>query len=318
MRTVVWWYLIPFVAGLVILQVIGSRFERAQWTLPLRLAGGSSQTAPDSGGTDPTVTRAVAAGRLWQAQDQYLHRLLTTPGDEGAMRRLVAVRRRLAGDNALALLRQSSAFQEAIAFGKETAEQYSKDSMKILALADTRAAAEIVAEEPHNAGRWPVRVAPGTSRNAPSAAGVSVPRASSASTDSHKVQSGTPPVGDSSTSTTAEVKASSTAPQAAPDPRQTAFTVPVHSSDLPIVSNRGELFGLDCAQRAFTLHTSNGDEQYFASPNIVIYVRGSQSEKLPAFCALQRFLGHTVLVWSTIDGHRNISTALSVLMPTPQ
>ena len=211
MRTVVWWYLIPFVAGLVILQVIGSRFERAQWTLPLRLAGGSSQTAPDSGGTDPTVTRAVAAGRLWQAQDQYLHRLLTTPGDEGAMRRLVAVRRRLAGDNALALLRQSSAFQEAIAFGKETAEQYSKDSMKILALADTRAAAEIVAEEPHNAGRWPVRVAPGTSRNAPSAAGVSVPRASSASTDSHKVQSGTPPVGDSSTSTTAEVKASSTA-----------------------------------------------------------------------------------------------------------
>ena len=104
---------------------------------------------------------------------------------------------------------------------------------------------------------------------------------------------------------------------AAADPKQT-FTVSVRSSDLPIVSSRGSLFGVDCQQRAFMLHGSNGDEEYFAAPNIVMYVRGSQSEKLPAFCALQRFLGHTVLVWSTIDGHRNISTALSVLMPTPQ
>ncbi|HVI84186.1 MAG TPA: hypothetical protein VNA86_02635, partial [bacterium] len=95
------------------------------------------------------------------------------------------------------------------------------------------------------------------------------------------------------------------------------FTVSVRSSDLPIVSSRGNLFGVDCQQRAFTLHSADGDEEYYAAPNIVMYLRGSRSEKLVDFCGLQHFLGHTVLVWSTLDGHRNISTALSVMMPAP-
>ena len=311
MRTAVW-YLVPFVAGLVILQVVG-RFDNSHRVFSVaNLTAGISRNVHDSGGADATVPQPVAAGRLSPVQDQYLQRLITAPADEEAMRRLVAVRRQMAGDNPLTLLRQSAALQRAIALG-ETAEQYSEDRMRILALADTRAATEIVAEG-HNSGRSSVRVTTGLPRNTSSAGGASSPRSSAAPVDSHGARSGTQPSEDASVSGT--VKANAALP-AAPDSKQTRFTVPVHSSDLPIVSSRGDLFGVDCQQRVFMLHGSNGDEEYFAAPNIVMYVRGSQSEKLGDFCGLQRFLGHTVIVWSTVEGHRSISTALSVLMPAP-
>ena len=312
MRTAVW-YLVPFVAGLVILQLVG-RFDSSHRVFSVaNLTGGISRNAPDSRGADATVPQSVAAGRLSPVQDQYLQRLVTAPGDDEAMRRLVAVRRQMAGDNPLTLLRQSAALQQAIALG-ETAEQYSEDRMRILALADTRAATEIVAEGGHNSGRSSVRVTPGLPRNTSSALGVSSPRSSAAPVDSHGAQSRTQPSEDASVSGTVKANAALPVP---PDSRRTRFPVSVHSSDQPIVSSRGDLFGVDCQQRAFMLHGSNGDEEYFAAPNIVMYVRGSQSEKLGDFCGLQRFLGHTVIVWSTVEGHRSISTALSVLMPAP-
>ena len=313
MRNVVW-YLAPFVAGLVILQLLGFRFDNAPRAFPLADLAGGSRNAPDSSGTEATVPPSATPASLSQVQEDYLRRLLNTPGDERAMRRLVAIRRRLAGDNPLTLLRQSAALQQAVALGKETAEQYSEDRMRVLALADTRAATEILAEGGRNPGRSSARVTSGISRNTSSAAGASPPRSSVASIDLHGAQTGTQPSADPPMPGTGKAN---TAFPAAPDRKQTTFTVSVRNADLPIVSSRGDLFGVDCQQRAFMLHSGNGDEEYYAAPNIVMYLRGSQSEKLVDFCGLQRFLGRTVLVWSTVDGHRNISTALSVLMPTP-
>ncbi len=314
MRNAVW-YLVPFVAGLVILQLIGFRFENGPREFSLAgLSGGGSRNPPDSVGREGAISPPATAGRLSQMQEEYLRRLLHTPGDEQAMRRLVAVRRRLAGDNPLTLLRQSAASQRAVALGKETGEQYSEDRMKVLALADTRAATEILAEGVRNPGRPSARAESGVSRNTSATAGASPPRSSTTPVDSHGPKSGAQPSVDPPTAGMAKANGAS---PGVPDPKQTTFTVSVRSSDLPIVSSRGNLFGVDCQQRAFMIHSSNGDEEYFAAPNIVMYLRGSQSQKLVDFCGLQHFLGHPVLVWSTVDGHRSISTALSVLMPAP-
>ena len=309
------WYLAPFVAGLVILQLLGFRFDNGPRAFPLaELAGGGSQNAPGSSETEAIVAPSATPASLSQVQEDDLRRLLSAPGDERAMRRLVAVRRRLAGDNPVTLLRQSAALQQAVALGKQTAEQHSADRMRVLALADTRAATEILAEGGRNPRPSSARVTSGISRNTSSAAGVSPPRSSVVSIDSHGAQPGTQsPVGPPMPGT---AKANASFPAAA-DSKQTTFAISVRSADLPIVSSRGDLFGVDCQQRAFMLHGGTGDEEYYAAPNIVIYLRGSQSEKLADFCGLQRFLGRTVLVWSTVEGHRNISTALSVQMPTP-
>jgi len=307
------WVLVPFVAGVVILQLIGFHFENGPRVFSLgNPSGGGSRNAPYAAGTEAADPQPVTARRLSQAQDEYLQLLLNTPDNEQAMRRLVAVRRRLADDNPLTLLRQSAALQQTLALGKQTAEQHSADRIRVLALADTRAATEILAEGGRNPGRSLAGGTPGPSRSWP-AAGASPRRSNASSTDSHVAQSGAQPSADPPTPMMG--KAGAALPAAA-DPKQT-FTVSVRSSDLPIVSSRGNLFGVDCQQRAFTLHSADGDEEYYAAPNIVMYLRGSRSEKLVDFCGLQHFLGHTVLVWSTLDGHRNISTALSVMMPAP-
>jgi hypothetical protein len=308
------WFLVPFVAGLVILQLIGFHFENGPRVFSLGdVSGGGSRNAPYTAGTEVASPQPVTARRLSQAQDEYLQLLLNTPGNEQVMRRLVAVRRRLADDNPLTLLRQSAALQKAAAIGKETAEQHSADRMRVLALADTRAATEILAEGGRNSSRSIPRATSGPSRNIAPAAGASPPRSSASSVDSRGAQSGAQPSADLPTP---GMRNANAAFSAAPGPKQT-FSVSVRSSDLPIVSSRGNLFGVDCQQRAFMLHSSDGDEEYYAAPNIIMYLRGSRSEKLVDFCGLQHFLGQTVLVWSTVDGHRNISTALSVLMPAP-
>ena len=308
------WVLVPFVAGVVILQLIGFHFENGPRVFSLGdLPGGGSRNAPYATGTEVASPQPVTARRLSQAQDEYLQLLLNTPDNAQAMRRLVAVRRRLADDNPLTLLRQSAELQQAVALGKQSAEEHSADRMRVLALADTRAATEILAEGGRNPGRSLARVTPGPSRSTSAGAGASPPRSSASSIDSHGSQSGAQPSADPPRPGMGKANA---ALSAAADPKQT-FTVSVRSSDLPIVSSRGNLFGVDCQQRAFTLHSADGDEEYYAAPNIVMYLRGSRSEKLVDFCGLQHFLGHTVLVWSTLDGHRNISTALSVMMPAP-
>ncbi len=104
---------------------------------------------PDSAGGDvaadtlATARALVAAGRLREGQDEYVQVLLIAPDHDAAWRELVAVRRRLAGDDSALLRRQAAAYRRAIARGEETEEHYTVSAMRILAQASVLAAQEI-------------------------------------------------------------------------------------------------------------------------------------------------------------------------------
>lgn len=79
-----------------------------------------------------------------EAQDAYLEILLVTPGDEGAMRGLVAIRRRLALNDPALLRRQAEAYGQAAANGVEIpGEHYTRAAMAVLAEASLRAAQDV-------------------------------------------------------------------------------------------------------------------------------------------------------------------------------
>ncbi|MGH2453895.1 MAG: SPOR domain-containing protein [bacterium] len=113
---------------------------------------------PDGEGGDAasdalvTARALAAAGRLREAQDEYVQALLLAPDDEAAWRELVAVRRRLAGGDAALLRRQAAAYRRAIARGQETEEHYTVPAMRILAQASVQAAQEIEGGAPPSPG----------------------------------------------------------------------------------------------------------------------------------------------------------------------
>ena len=89
--------------------------------------------------------RMATAGRLQDAQDEFLEILVLAPHDENAMRGLVAVRRRMSGDNAIELRRQAAAYQQTAAHETDTSEHYAPEAMSFLASASVRAAEEVEA-----------------------------------------------------------------------------------------------------------------------------------------------------------------------------
>jgi len=113
---------------------------------------------PDGAGGDAaadtlaTARALAAAGRLREAQDEYVQVLLLAPDHEAAWRELVAVRRRLAGGDAALLRRQAAAYRRAIARGQETEEHYTVPAMRILAQASVQAAQEIEGGAPPSPG----------------------------------------------------------------------------------------------------------------------------------------------------------------------
>ena len=88
----------------------------------------------------------LAEGRLREAHDGFLEILLQTPNDLKAMQGLVAVRRRLAGNDPVKLRRQAAAYESAIASRVETEEHYTIEAMAVLLRASLLAANEIDAE----------------------------------------------------------------------------------------------------------------------------------------------------------------------------
>ncbi len=72
--------------------------------------------------------------------------LLTTPGNQEALRGLVTVRRRLTRDDPVVLRRQATAYQQAMLRGTETEEHYTVEAMALLVEANLRAAGEIETE----------------------------------------------------------------------------------------------------------------------------------------------------------------------------
>jgi hypothetical protein len=92
-----------------------------------------------------TARALLEAGRLREAQDEYLTIMLSYGGsdDAGAMRGLVAVRRRMANDDPVLLRRQAQEYRRAIALKTETEEHYTSQAMGLLAQACESAAKEI-------------------------------------------------------------------------------------------------------------------------------------------------------------------------------
>ncbi|MGH2359460.1 MAG: hypothetical protein ACRDGM_02820, partial [bacterium] len=90
------------------------------------------------------IVEMLRTGRLMEAQDAYLEILVATPGDERAMRGLVAIRRRLSLNDPVLLRRQAEAYGQAAANGVEiSGEHYTRAAMAVLAEASLRAARDV-------------------------------------------------------------------------------------------------------------------------------------------------------------------------------
>lgn len=128
--------------------------------------------------------RLLNAGRLRPAQEEFLQLRLISPTHGDAMRGLVIVRRRLAGDDPVVLRRQAAAYQQAIARRVETEEHFTAEAMAVLAQANLIAAEEIEAER---ARAQPTR-ASATSGPAPQVQSTPSPRAQTTPALSPRVQ----------------------------------------------------------------------------------------------------------------------------------
>jgi peptidyl-tRNA hydrolase len=105
----------------------------------LQTAGGSDWSSALS-----AAKRDTAAGKLREAQEEYLSILLIEPTHEEAMRGLVRVVGLIAKGNRAALRRQAEEYRRAISLGIETEEHYTGPAMEILARATLQAAGERV------------------------------------------------------------------------------------------------------------------------------------------------------------------------------
>ena len=81
-----------------------------------------------------------------------------------------------------------------------------------------------------------------------------------------------------------------------------------------VTSNQGSLVRIDCQKHTFVLHDANGDEEYQTAPNVAIYIRGAQSQRLSEFCGLQSYLGHAVTAWTISGGDRKVAKEVSVTL----
>jgi hypothetical protein len=107
---------------------------------------GPGPAKPGSGLQSPPGGRVSAQDeQLRELQDAALQTLAGSPNDEKALRRLVAVRRKLARDNVATLRRQAEAYRQAVADGRSL-EYYAPAALAFLAAADELAADEIERE----------------------------------------------------------------------------------------------------------------------------------------------------------------------------
>lgn len=90
--------------------------------------------------------RSLDAGRLQEAQDDFLKILSLDPSRDSAMRGLVAVRRKMAGDNARLIRQQAAIYQDVLQRGGVGDEKYPPSSLTALVSAGLTAAQEIEAQ----------------------------------------------------------------------------------------------------------------------------------------------------------------------------
>jgi hypothetical protein len=85
-------------------------------------------------------------GQLHEAQDSFLRVLVTDPDRPRAMEGLVAVRRKMAGDNPDVVRQQVAPYRDAVARGAAPGKYYTPSAVKLLATAGQRALREIEAQ----------------------------------------------------------------------------------------------------------------------------------------------------------------------------
>src|SRR3990170_5760468 len=111
-------------------------------TRPSAPTTGSKEAAAGSEWSSPLTSakQLAAAGKLREAQEEYLSILLIEPTHEEAMRGLVRVVGLIAKGDRDALRRQAEDYRRAIALGLETEEHYTAPAMELLARASLQAA----------------------------------------------------------------------------------------------------------------------------------------------------------------------------------
>jgi cell division septation protein DedD len=121
---------------------------------PRTAASGAPAPAPPRGTVhdlqvaevEAAAWKALDGGRLQEAQDGFLRVLSLDPGRNTAMRGLVAVRKRMAGEDPAVIRQQVKVYEDAVARGGTTDEYYTAAALQALVSASLKAADEVEAQ----------------------------------------------------------------------------------------------------------------------------------------------------------------------------
>ena len=114
------------------------------------------RTPKDPAQLELAAWRSLNAGRLREAQDNFLRVLAQDPTRSNAMRGLVAVRRRMDDDNPRLIRQQMTAYRAALTRGV-AADGYTPSALKVLISAGLTAAQELETQREPAAGATPVK-----------------------------------------------------------------------------------------------------------------------------------------------------------------
>jgi hypothetical protein len=167
MRTIV----VPVLAFLLGTTVVFAIFryvftERPNYSRETGKSGVLGSSTPSGGPSARPEGHAKAwklllDGHLREAQDAFLGFILhPARRDADALRGLVAVRRRMAGDNPGVLRRQAAEYKDAISRGVETGEHYTLPAMEALVAANMQALKEIESQSAPTSRPLPTQGSP--------------------------------------------------------------------------------------------------------------------------------------------------------------
>jgi hypothetical protein len=274
-------------------------------------------------------SQVSASGHLREEQDAYLAILLGGAGNnEGAMQRLVSLRRQMAHDDPYILRQQARTYLDAASHGVETEEHYKPESMRLLAAASLMAALQAQADH-LKAGRragsiGPLRVfrtPPAVSIRTVAEEGQVAPGGVN-----HSMMKTKPPVMEApsqnrgTTSVPAQTEpvshqGSPPAPQPVtpaplrallkifravglPLPIGTPKVQPTAAPFKPSAASKrsGEIDAVNCRQRSFVLRDGGQRHVYATTDTTVTSV---SKTRITGNCPLQKFIGSRAIVWST-------------------
>ena len=256
-------------------------------------------------------SQVSASGHLREEQDAYLAILLGGAGNnEGAMQRLVSLRRQMAHDNPYILRQQARTYLDAASHGVETEEHYKPESMRLLAAASLMAALQAQADHlkaRHRAGSiGPLRVfrtPPAVSNPTVAGEGQEAPGGVN-----HSMMKTKPPVLEAPPQNrgTTSVPAQTERVSYQGSPPAPGLPVPIGTPKVrpavvpfkPSAADKrsGEIDAVNCRQRSFVLRDGGQRHVYATTDATVTFV---SKTRITGNCPLQKFIGSRAIVWST-------------------